>query len=135
MRVDPSDAGGLRDVRKPARPVSPPAGWVTSDMPLGTSIFLIAVGAILRYAVTATTVGISIPTVGLILIIVGIVGVVLSLFWMIDLEPAPWRPRGTRSVRRTASVLRRLGSLSVSASGLPGGDVRPTGLVLGLAAS
>lgn len=52
-------------------------------MPLGTSIFLIAVGAILRYAVTASTSGINLQTVGLILIIVGIVGVVLSLFWMV----------------------------------------------------
>jgi len=52
-------------------------------VPLGTSIFLIAVGAILRYAVTATVSGISIHTVGLILMIVGIVGLVLSLFWMI----------------------------------------------------
>lgn len=57
-------------------------------MPLGTSIFLIAVGAILRYAVTATTSGINLNTVGLILIIVGVVGVVLSLFWMIT-----WSPR------------------------------------------
>ncbi len=51
-------------------------------MPLGTSIFLIAVGAILRYAVTATVSGISITTVGLILMIVGIVGLLLSLLWM-----------------------------------------------------
>lgn len=52
-------------------------------MPLGTSIFLIAVGAILRYAVTATTSGINLHTVGLILMIVGVAGLVLSLFWMI----------------------------------------------------
>jgi heme/copper-type cytochrome/quinol oxidase subunit 2 len=52
-------------------------------MPLGTSIFLIAVGAILRYAVTATVSGIDLATVGLILMIVGIVGVVLALFFMI----------------------------------------------------
>ncbi len=51
-------------------------------MPLGTSIFLIAVGAILRYAVTATVSGISITTVGLILMIVGAVGVLLSLLFM-----------------------------------------------------
>ena len=62
-------------------------------MPLGTSIFLIAVGAILRYAVTATVSGISIHTVGLILMIVGIVGVVLALFWMIS-----WSPRRTGRV-------------------------------------
>jgi hypothetical protein len=57
-------------------------------MPLGTSIFLIAVGAILRYAVTASASGINIQTVGLILIIVGIVGLVMSIFWMLA-----WRPR------------------------------------------
>ena len=57
-------------------------------MPLGTSIFLIAVGAILRYAVTASTSGVDLKTVGLILIIVGIVGIVLSLFYM-----TLWSPR------------------------------------------
>jgi hypothetical protein len=51
-------------------------------MPLGTSIFLIAVGAILRYAVTFHVSGVSRPTVGLILIIAGIAGVVLSLIYM-----------------------------------------------------
>ena len=51
-------------------------------MPLGTSIFLIAVGAILRYAVTATVSGIDITTVGLILMIVGIVGLVMSVLYM-----------------------------------------------------
>jgi hypothetical protein len=53
-------------------------------MPLGTSIFLIAVGAILRYAVTATVSGISLTTVGLILMIVGAIGLVISLFYMIS---------------------------------------------------
>ena len=43
------------------------------------SIFLIAVGAILRYAITVTVEGVEIDTVGLILIIVGIVGLVISL--------------------------------------------------------
>jgi len=51
-------------------------------VPLGTSIFLIAVGAILRYAVTATVSGIDITTVGLILMIVGIAGLVLSILYM-----------------------------------------------------
>jgi hypothetical protein len=50
-------------------------------MPIGTSIFLIAVGAIIRYAVTFHVSGVSRPTIGLILIIAGIVGVVLSLFY------------------------------------------------------
>lgn len=52
-------------------------------MPLGTSIFLIAVGAILRYAVTAHISGISLTTVGLILMIVGAAGLVLSLLYML----------------------------------------------------
>ena len=51
-------------------------------MTLGTSIFLIAVGAIIRYAVTFQVSGVSRPTIGLILIIAGIVGAVLSLFYM-----------------------------------------------------
>ena len=51
-------------------------------MTLGTSIFLIAVGAIIRYAVTFHVAGVSRPTIGLILIIAGIVGVVLSLLNM-----------------------------------------------------
>ena len=56
-------------------------------MPLGTSIFLIAAGAILRYAVTATVSGISLTTVGLILIIVGVIGLVLSLLYTISARP------------------------------------------------
>lgn len=56
-------------------------------MTTGTSILLIAIGAILRYAVTATVSGISLQTVGLILMIVGIVGLVLSLFYILSLRP------------------------------------------------
>jgi hypothetical protein len=43
------------------------------------SIFLIAVGAILRYAVDVTVEGVEIDTVGLILMVVGIIGLVISL--------------------------------------------------------
>jgi hypothetical protein len=49
---------------------------------IGTSIFLIAVGAILRYAVTADVEGINLDTAGLILMIVGVLGALLSLLWM-----------------------------------------------------
>src|SRR3954454_20570839 len=51
-------------------------------MALGTSLFLIAVGAILRYAVSDSLEDIDIPTIGLILMIVGIVGMLISLFMM-----------------------------------------------------
>ncbi len=64
---------------------------------VGTSIFLIAVGAILRYAVTATVSGISLTTVGLILMIVGIVGLVLSLLYLFAWSP---RRQGARVVER-----------------------------------
>ena len=48
-------------------------------MGIGTSIFLIAAGAILRYAVTASVQGVELQTVGLILMIVGIIGLVIAL--------------------------------------------------------
>jgi Domain of unknown function (DUF6458) len=63
-------------------------------MPTGTSIFLIAVGAILRYAVTATVSGISLETVGLILMIAGVLGLALSLLYMFA-----WGPRRGQAVR------------------------------------
>lgn len=50
-------------------------------MTIGTSILLIAVGAILRYAVNVHSSTINIATVGLILIIAGILGLVLSLLY------------------------------------------------------
>lgn len=49
-------------------------------MTIASSIFLIAVGAILAFAVTATVAGIEIQTVGVILIIAGAVGLVIALF-------------------------------------------------------
>jgi hypothetical protein len=51
-------------------------------MGLGVSIFLIAIGAILAFAVTAEVSGLDVNTIGWILLIVGIVGAVLSMiFW------------------------------------------------------
>jgi Flp pilus assembly protein protease CpaA len=46
---------------------------------IGGSLFCIAVGAILRFAVTAEVSGIDLQTVGTILMIVGVVGLVLGL--------------------------------------------------------
>ncbi|MGA2471664.1 MAG: hypothetical protein ABSG64_13360 [Solirubrobacteraceae bacterium] len=51
-------------------------------MGFSTSIVVIAVGAILRFAVSVTTTGFNLHTIGLILMIVGIVSLVLSMiFW------------------------------------------------------
>jgi Flp pilus assembly protein protease CpaA len=49
-------------------------------MTIGTSIFLIALGAILKFAVTATVAGVEIQTVGVILMIAGAIGLVIGLF-------------------------------------------------------
>jgi hypothetical protein len=49
-------------------------------MTVGASIFLVAVGAILRYAVTDSISGVNLATIGLILIIAGIVGLLIGLF-------------------------------------------------------
>jgi Flp pilus assembly protein protease CpaA len=46
---------------------------------VGGALFLIAVGAILYFAVTATVAGIDVQTVGLILMIVGAIGLALGL--------------------------------------------------------
>ena len=49
-------------------------------MTIGASIFLIALGAILKYAVDVTVSGIEIQTIGLILMIAGVVGLIIGLF-------------------------------------------------------
>jgi len=50
---------------------------------IGFGIFLVAVGAILRYAVTAEVAGIDIETVGVILMVAGAVLFLLSLFFVV----------------------------------------------------
>jgi len=49
-------------------------------MTIGASIFLIAVGAILRFAVEDSISGIELATIGLILMIAGVVGLLIGLF-------------------------------------------------------
>ncbi len=51
-------------------------------MGIGISVFLLAVGAILTFAVDVTTQGINLDTVGVILMVVGALGLLMSmLFW------------------------------------------------------
>ncbi|HEX3325789.1 MAG TPA: DUF6458 family protein [Actinomycetota bacterium] len=76
-------------------------------MGIGVSLFLIAVGAILTFAVNVTTSGsgIDLNTVGVILMIVGGIGLLLSLlFWS---SFAPWGPgrRREETVVRDREVL------------------------------
>lgn len=52
-------------------------------MGIGASLFLVAIGAILAFAVHLGSIGpVSIATVGIILLVVGAVGLVLSLLMM-----------------------------------------------------
>jgi len=68
-------------------------------MGLGVSIFLIAVGAILTWAVNASVSGLELNTIGVILMIVGILGLVLSMiFW------SSWGGVGGSTLRRTTYV-------------------------------
>ena len=50
-------------------------------MGIGTSIFLIALGAILRWGVADAIEGINLAVIGLILMIVGVIGLLVSLFY------------------------------------------------------
>ena len=51
------------------------------SMGIGTSLFLIAVGAILYFAIEGDISGIKIDTVGIILMVVGVIGLLISLFY------------------------------------------------------
>ena len=57
-------------------------------MGIGSSLFLIAVGAILYFAVDADVSGLEISTVGIILMVIGIIGLLISLFFL-----GSWRAR------------------------------------------
>jgi hypothetical protein len=50
-------------------------------MTIGSSLFVIAVGAILRYAVKDPISGVDISTIGLILMLVGAVGFLIGLYF------------------------------------------------------
>lgn len=57
-------------------------------MGIGVSVFLIAVGAILAFAVQIPTTGIDLNVVGVILMLVGTAGLLFSLLWWS--EAMPW---------------------------------------------
>lgn len=61
---------------------------------IGSSLLLIAVGAILKFAVTASVAGIDLQTVGVILLIVGIVGLVVGLALQLSRREPPLPPAG-----------------------------------------
>jgi hypothetical protein len=68
-------------------------------MGIGFSLILIAIGAILTWAVTATASGIDIQAVGVILMIIGGIGFLLSLyFW------STWGGVGVPGRRRSTTT-------------------------------
>jgi hypothetical protein len=71
-------------------------------MTIAAGIFLIAAGAIVRYALNVEIGGVKEDVLGLILIIAGIAGIVLSL-----LQDALWADRGRRRERLADDERRR----------------------------
>jgi hypothetical protein len=70
---------------------------------IGVSLFLIAAGAILAWAVEIDSSGVDLNTVGIILMVVGVIGLLLSLlFWS---SFAPFARRQERTVVRDREVL------------------------------
>jgi hypothetical protein len=67
-------------------------------MGISTSLVLIAAGAILKWAVTASVSGVDLQAVGVVLMIVGAVGLVLSLIF--------WSSWGGFGSRNTTTVVR-----------------------------
>ena len=84
-------------------------------MGIGFSIFLLAAGAILAFAVHATVAGLDIKVVGLILMAAGAVGLFLTL--------AVFLPRRRRTVTRTSGAYAAqpiVGSSTVTTEDVPG---------------
>jgi hypothetical protein len=94
--------------------IPPPQSVGLRAMSTGTCIALIAVGAILRYAVSATSShGVNIHVVGLIVLLAGVLGLLLSLVVWGPLNPA--RRRANDPVSYEART----------PPGPPGGQERP----------
>ena len=68
-------------------------------MAVGTSLILIALGAVLAFAVNYTTSGIDIQTIGAILMVVGIIGLVFSLLFLASFAPFGSRDTTTTTTR------------------------------------
>jgi hypothetical protein len=96
-----SGTGRLRPRRSASRSrwggLNPPGGAADgTPVGIGASIVLLAVGAIMTFALNVTTEGIDLDTVGVILMIAGGLGLVISLlFW------SSVAPFGSRTADRT----------------------------------
>ena len=68
-------------------------------MSVGVGIFLVVLGAIMAFAMEATTPGINVNTLGIILLLIGLVVVLYSLLLWRNLSP--WGRRSIVVRRRT----------------------------------
>ena len=74
-------------------------------MGIGASLFLIAVGAVLAWAVNVdNTHGFNVNTAGVILLIVGVIGLLISLAWMMSRRRTDVVSRGPMGTRATTYV-------------------------------
>jgi uncharacterized YccA/Bax inhibitor family protein len=112
--------GGNRLALCSKRKIGSPVGLSASGVPIslegasmriGASLFLIAVGAVLKFAVTAKVNGVDVGTVGIILMIVGIIGLIITLALM--------------STRRRTDVIHSRTGTTVIAPGEPIDPVDP----------
>jgi hypothetical protein len=79
-------------------------------MRIGASLFLIAVGAVLKFAVNTNdknTHGFNVGMIGVILMIVGAVGLLISLAWMTTRRRTDVVQRGPGGSRATTYVTPR----------------------------
>ena len=80
-------------------------------MGIGVSLILIAVGAILTWAVTDNVTNVDLSTVGVILMVVGLAGGLISMmFW------SSWGGFGATGARQSCRTRRQSESSSASAS-------------------
>ena len=60
-------------------------------MATGISLFFLAVGAILTFAVNTTVRGVDLDTIGVILMVIGLLGILFSLVLWDSWAPRPYR--------------------------------------------
>lgn len=65
----------------------PPSPGKESHVALGASLFMIAVGAILAFAINASVRGVDVTAIGVILMVVGFLGVAMSMLFLASFAP------------------------------------------------
>lgn len=78
-------------------------------MRIGGSLFLIALGAILKFAVSDQVNGVNLGMIGVILMIVGAIGLVITIAWMSTRQRTDVIERGPAGTRGTTYVRPREG--------------------------